>query len=55
MEYLELSKRYYFIVKQFRAYVDNYKLYVKGNLSIYKAKKYKYTTLKYFHEELGIL
>lgn len=55
LEYLELSKKYFFIIKQFSAYVNDYRKYVAGTLNPYKSKKYKFTTLKYFHEELGIL
>lgn len=55
LEYLELNKKYFFIIKQFKAYVNDYKKYVAGTLNPYKCKKYKFTTLKYFHEELDIL
>lgn len=54
-EYIELNKKYFFIIKQFTSYVSDYKLFVSGELNEYKSKKYRYTTLKYFHEELGIL
>ena len=54
MEYTELDANYHIIIKQFIYFVKNYIKYANGNLNEYQAKKYKYTTLKYFHKELGI-
>lgn len=51
-EYIELSRKYYFIISKFRKYLDGYNKYVDGKLNEYDAKKYKYTTLKYFNVEL---
>ena len=54
-EYLELSKRFFFIVNKFKSYLDGYYYYARNafnNESI--AKKYIHSTLKYFHRELGI-
>ena len=53
-EYTELDKNYYYITKQFTSFVKNYIKYANGKLNEYQAKKYKYTTLKYFRKELGI-
>lgn len=54
-EYLELNNKYYFIIKQFTVYVNDYYAYVAGKLDENKAKKYKYSTLRYFHRELHII
>ena len=53
-EYIELNKKFYFILNQFKNYVNGYYDYVDGKLSDFSAKKYKYTTLKYFHKQLHI-
>ena len=53
-EYLELNGKYFYIIKQFKSYVNDYYEYISGNVNEYKAKKYRYTTLKYFHKELNI-
>jgi len=54
MEYTELDANYHIIIKQFTSFVKNYIRYANGTLNEYQSKKYKYTTLKYFHDELGI-
>ena len=53
-EFLELNRKYYFIIKQFSAYVSGYKKYVAGELDHFSSKKYRYSTLQYFHSEIGI-
>ena len=53
-EYLEISERFYFIFSRFKKYVSNYYRFAIGNMKSYEKKKYQYTTLKYFHKELGI-
>ena len=53
-EYVELNDRVAFIISKFRTYLKGYYTYVSGKANEYQAKKYKYTTLKYFHKELGI-
>lgn len=53
-EFLELENRYYFIISRFKKYLSNYYRYVSCELKDRDAQKYKYTTLKYFHKELGI-
>ena len=54
MEYTELDINYHIIIKQFTAFVKGYIKLANGKLNEYQAKKYKYTTLKYFHKELGL-
>ena len=54
MEYTELDANYHIIIKQFSTFVKNYIKFANGKLNEYQAKKYQYTTLKYFHKELGI-
>lgn len=53
-EYTELDTNYHIITKQFTSFVKNYIKYRNGKLNEYQVKKYKYTTLKYFHKELGL-
>ena len=53
-EYKELEKKYYFIRKQFANYYCNYKNYLKNELNDRQSAAYKYSTLKYFHKELGL-
>lgn len=53
-EYLELSKKYFFIQKQFEKYVSNYRKFISNELNEYQRKAYNFSTLKYFHKELGI-
>lgn len=54
MEYTELDTNYHIIIKRFTTFVKGYIKYANGTLNEFQAKKYKYTTLKYFHNELGI-
>ena len=53
-EYLELSKKHFFIKKQFVKYYENYKKFLNNELNQYQSKAYKYSTLKYFHKELNL-
>ena len=53
-EFLELSKKHFFIRKQFIKYYKNYKKYLNNELNEYQSKAYTYSTLKYYHNELGI-
>lgn len=53
-EYVELNNKYYFIMQQFKSYLGGYKKFINGELNKYEAKKYQFSTLKYFHNELGI-
>lgn len=53
-EYIELNNNYRYIIKQFHKFVFDYINYAKNEKTYYASKKFKYTTLKYFHKELGI-
>lgn len=53
-EYIELNSKYYFIIKQFKGYVEGYIRFVNGKANEFEAKKYKYSTLQYFHKELNL-
>ena len=54
MEYTELNENSVFIIRQFEKFVADYIAYANGKKNYYAVKKFKYTTLKYFHDELGI-
>lgn len=53
-EYSELDARFHIIEKEFKNYVKSYIRYAKGYKGAYNMQKFKYTTLQYFHKELGI-
>ena len=53
-EYIELNDNYKFIVKQFSKFVADYIAFANGKKNYYNLKKFRFTTLKYFHKELGI-
>ncbi len=53
-EYIELEHNIHLITRQFTKYVLGYREYLCGNLNEFECKKYKYSTLKYFHEELHL-
>lgn len=53
-EYVELSNKCEYIIGKFQKYVDDYVDYVSGNIGYYSAVKFRYTTLQYFHKELGL-
>lgn len=54
-EYIELNNNYKSIIKQFQKYVEDYVKYITNKENgYYKEEKFKYTTLQYFHNELGI-
>lgn len=53
-EYIELDANYYIIEKRFTTYVRGYVKYANKALNEYQTLKYRYTTLQYFHKELGI-
>lgn len=55
MEYTELDANQHIIIKQFSSFVKGYIKFANGNQNEFQTKKYRYTTLKYFHNELGIL
>lgn len=52
MEYTELDTNYHIIIKRFASYVKGYIKFAKGTLNEYQANNYRYTTLKYFENEL---
>lgn len=51
-EYVELNKNCSFIIKQFKKFIADYIEFINGKQSYYASKKFKFTTLKYFHNEL---
>lgn len=53
-EYMELSNKYGFIIKQFASYVNGYKRLRQGKTNPFVEMKYRYSTLKYFHKYLGL-
>lgn len=53
-EYIELDTKHYIIIKRFKKYVDDYIKLKNSLLPQQVAVNYKYSTLKYFHRELGI-
>lgn len=53
-EYVELMNKYFFVIKKFKQYLDGYIKYRKVGGNEYVARRYAFTTLKYFDKELGI-
>ena len=53
-EYIELSERSSFIISRFNTYLNGYYSYVSGRTHAQQARQYRYTSLQYFHKELGI-
>ena len=53
-EFLELSEKHFFIRNKFTVYVKNYYKFIQGRLPEILCGAYRYSTLKYFHKELGI-
>ena len=53
-EYIELDKNYHIIILQFQKYVKDYIKFANGKLNKYESANFKYTTLRYFHNELNI-
>lgn len=52
-EYVDLNRNYLFIIEKFKKYVSDYIKFVNSNQKpYYAAKKFKFTTLKYFHDEI---
>lgn len=49
-EYLELQEKAFFIINKFKKYVDDYIAFRKCGGNDYVAKRYAYSTLKYFDE-----
>lgn len=55
LEYTDLNNQIKFIIQRFTTYINGYKRYAASELNEFESRKYKYTTLKYFHKELGIV
>ena len=56
-EYLETSANIKRITSEIVRYVDDYIAHVTGNITLHSrdfSRRYSYSTLKYFHKELGI-
>ncbi len=53
-EYNELDANYHKIIKRFHTYLKGYIDVALGATGEHKVVKYRHTTLKYFHKELGI-
>ena len=51
-EYLELQQKTFFIINKFKKYVDGYIDYKKHGGNEYVAKRYAFSTLKYFDDIL---
>lgn len=57
-EYKELEKQEDYIHNDLEKYIQDYVEHVKGHVPLHIKqfeRKYKYSTLKYFHKELGIV
>lgn len=52
LEYIELDANYHIITKQFTSFVKGYIKFAQGKLNKFQATKYRYTTLKYFENDL---
>ena len=53
-EYVELMNKFYFVIKKFKIYLEGYIKYRKYGGDEFSARKYQFTTLQYFENELGI-
>ena len=53
-EYIELNNKYFFIIRQFENYLQGYTKYAKGGANEFETKKYRFSTLQYFHKEIGL-
>lgn len=53
-EYVELNNKYFFIIRQFENYLRGYRKYAGGEANEFESKKYRFSTLKYFHKEIGL-
>ena len=51
-EYLELQEKAFFIINKFKKYIDDYIKYKKSGGNEHVAKRYMYSTLKYFDDIL---
>lgn len=53
-EYKELDSQFHEIYKRFQRYVNNYKKFVRNPNEVFRKNDYRYSSLMYFHEELGL-
>lgn len=53
-EYIEIENNINTIIKRFEKYVKNYYTFIKYPENERLAKQYRYSTLQYFHDKLGI-
>lgn len=51
-EYIELNRKYHFIVGKFKNYIDGYIRYLVEQSDTLDDRKYKYSTLPYFKKDL---
>ncbi len=54
-EYVELANKFYFVIKKFQKYLEGYIDFRMNGGDEFIEKKYRFTTLKYFDRELGII
>lgn len=54
-EYIEIDRKAHFIISSFERYLNGYIRYQSNKGTEFDQKRYKYTMLKYFHNELGIV
>lgn len=53
-EYVEIDRNAHRIIAGFERYLNGYIRYRKSGGTTYDQKRYRYSTLKYFHDELGL-
>ena len=53
-EYDDLDANFHIIIRKFENYLNGYIKFASGHKAPYNELKYKYTTLRYFHNELNI-
>lgn len=53
-EYVELMNKFYFVIKKFKQYLNGYIKYKEDGGNEFVARRYQYTTLRYFDKELGL-
>lgn len=53
-QYKELDIHSHFIISKFTTYIQDYIKLSQGLLPVEREKDFRYSTLKYFHKELGL-
>lgn len=53
-EFADLRKNSHKIISKFESYLKNYIHYAQGTKSVFNAQKYAFSSLQYFHSELGL-